>query len=120
MLQGGRWAGRQVIPAWFVDGVNAPRPATGVKEMRWGYDSAHYAEGWQRPLWLTKSDDLGRGVIPRDARHKPGSGGQFIAYVPSLDLVVTRQTGGSGQWQYEEYLARVCAAVLKEPAGTRP
>jgi hypothetical protein len=25
--------------------------------------------------------------------------------------VVTRQTGGSGDWKYEEYLARACLAV---------
>jgi len=48
--------------------------------------------------------------IPADARCKPGSGGQFIAFVPSLDLVVTRQTGSSGDWAYEEYLRRACAA----------
>ena len=50
--------------------------------------------------------------IPADARDKPGSGGQLIAFVPSLDLVVTRQTGGSGEWKFEEYLRRACAAVL--------
>jgi hypothetical protein len=43
---------------------------------------------------------------------KPGSGGQLIAFVPSLDLVVTRQTGASGPWEYEEYLRRACQAVL--------
>ena len=30
-------------------------------------------------------------------------GGQLIAFVPSLVLVVTRQTGGSGPWNFEEY-----------------
>src|SRR6516164_1516623 len=56
----------------------------------------------------------GRG-IPPDARSKPGSGGQLIAFVPSLDLVVTRQTGSSGGWEYEEFLRRACAAVVKAP-----
>jgi len=37
----------------------------------------------------------------------------LIAFVPSLDLVITRQTGNSGEWQFEEYLRRACAAVLK-------
>jgi hypothetical protein len=50
-----------------------------------------------------------------DARAKPGSGGQFIAFVPSLDLVVTRQTGSSGDWEFEQYLRRACAAVLATP-----
>jgi hypothetical protein len=59
-----------------------------------------------------RNDRRGQG-FPEDARYKPGSGGQLIAFVPSLDLVVTRQTGSSGQWQYDEYLRRACAAVLK-------
>ena len=42
--------------------------------------------------------------IPPDARFKPGSGGQLIAFVPSLNLVITRQTGSSGSWDYEQYL----------------
>jgi hypothetical protein len=50
--------------------------------------------------------------IPADARYKPGSGGQLIAFVPSLELIVTRQTGSSGDWQFEEYLRRACRAVL--------
>ena len=36
----------------------------------------------------------------------------MIAFVPSLDLVVTRQTGSSGGWEYEEFLRRACAAVV--------
>ena len=32
--------------------------------------------------------------------------------MPSLDLVITRQTGQSGPWEYSEYLRRACAAVL--------
>lgn len=52
------------------------------------------------------------GSIPEDAVLKSGSGGQLMAFVPSLDLVVTRQTGGSGEWQYEEFLAKVCECVL--------
>jgi hypothetical protein len=35
--------------------------------------------------------------------------------VPSLDLVITRQTGSSGTWEYEEYLRRACAAVVQGP-----
>ena len=53
-----------------------------------------------------------RHGLPPDARSKPGSGGQLIAFVPSLDLVVTRQTGSGGNWQFEEYLRQACAAVV--------
>ena len=34
-----------------------------------------------------------------------------IAFVPSLDLVITRQTGSSGEWPFEEFLRLACAAV---------
>ncbi len=57
--------------------------------------------------------------IPADARYKPGSGGQLIAFVPSLDLVITRQTGSSGDWQYTEYLRRACAAAIPGRVGIR-
>lgn len=120
MLRGGRWAGRQVIPQWFVDGIAVPRSATGIKELRWGYDSARFAEGWERPTWLTDDNAPGRGQIPIDARFKSGSGGQFVGYVPSLDLVITRQTGGSGQWLYEEFLRRACEAVADSIDGNNP
>ncbi len=56
----------------------------------------------------------GRG-IPADARSQPGSGGQLIAFVPSLDLVVIRQTGSGGEWQFEEYLRQACAAIIDPP-----
>ena len=43
----------------------------------------------------------------------------MIAFVPSLDLVVTRQTGSSGDWEFEEYLRRACAAVLVDEADEK-
>jgi len=49
-------------------------------------------EGSPLDSFLKLTDGRGKG-IPKDARFKPGSGGQLIAFVPSLDLVVTRQTG---------------------------
>jgi hypothetical protein len=36
------------------------------------------------------------------------------SFVPSLDLVVTRQTGGSGAWPFEECLRQACAAISRE------
>jgi hypothetical protein len=64
------------------------------------------------PARLTGAGGPSGEGIPADARYKPGSGGQLIAFVPSLDLVITRQTGSSGDWQFEEYLRRACRAVL--------
>lgn len=108
MLHNGRWGRRQVIPEWFVRETASPTHAiTGIKTF--GRDASSFSHGWELPGLL--SGEKGHG-IPRDARFKPGSGGQLIAFVPSLDLVIARQTGDSGQWTYEEFLRRACDAVL--------
>ncbi len=115
MLRDGKWNGRVVIPKWFVDDIaRGPTHALrGVKELRSGRDAAGYSHGWELPVPPTDKPDPWMEKIPADARFKRGSGGQIMAYVPSLDLVVTRQTGLSGQWSYEEYLARACEAILR-------
>jgi CubicO group peptidase (beta-lactamase class C family) len=108
MLRGGCWEHRQVIPKWFVDETGGPtHSVTGPKSF--GRDAESFSHGWELPGRL--SSERGKG-IPRDARFKPGSGGQLMAFVPSLDLIVTRQTGSSGQWEYEQYLRLACEAVL--------
>jgi CubicO group peptidase (beta-lactamase class C family) len=124
MLHGGRWNDNQVIPKWFVDETASPTHDVTSKEMRFKLPAQVFSHGWELPARLTGEDGTphGRG-IPADARYKPGSGGQLIAFVPSLDLVVTRQTGSSGQWEYAEYLRRACAAVLaaqvRQPTGAK-
>jgi CubicO group peptidase (beta-lactamase class C family) len=113
MLRGGRWRDQQVIPKWFVDQTALPTHNVTSPELRWKLNPQVFSHGWELPSrhW-TEGGRSGEG-IPRDARGKPGSGGQFIAFVPSLDLVVTRQTGSSGDWPFEEYLRRACATVLE-------
>jgi CubicO group peptidase (beta-lactamase class C family) len=108
MLHEGRWDGRQVIPKWFVRETGAPTHNVTTPEMRFQRAAESFSHAWELPARLKTGGDL-----PADARFKPGSGGQLIAFVPSLDLVITRQTGGSGAWEYEEYLRRACAAVVK-------
>lgn len=108
MEHNGRWRDQQVIPEWFVN--ETAQPTHNVKGLKsFGRDAESWSHGWELPARL--SDGRGKG-IPADARFKPGSGGQLIAFVPSLDLVVTRQTGSSGSWEFEEYLRLACAAVL--------
>jgi len=110
MLHDGRWGDEQVIPRWFVRETAAPtHSVTGRRSF--DRDAESWSHGWELPARLT--DGRGQG-IPADARFKPGSGGQLIAFAPSLDLVVTRQTGSSGRWEYEEYLRRACASMLQE------
>jgi CubicO group peptidase (beta-lactamase class C family) len=113
MLRSGRWEGRQVIPEWFVEETAAPTHNVTARELRWNLNPAIFSHGWELPANLDgkDADKIGNDGIPADARYKPGSGGQMLAFVPSLDLVISRQTGSSGAWEYAEYLRRACAAV---------
>ena len=113
MLHGGRWKDGQIIPKWFVDETAAPTHEVKTPEMRWKLNPQVFSHGWELPARHWPESGRSGAGIPADAREKPGSGGQLIAFVPSLDLVVTRQTGSSGDWQFEEYLRRACAAVEK-------
>ncbi len=120
MLRDGQWASasgprQQIIPKWFVDETAAPTHDVKTPEMRWKLNPQIFSHGWELPSRLTGEGGRSGAGIPSDARAKPGSGGQYIAFVPSLDLVVTRQTGGSGDWPFEEYLRRACAAAEKKP-----
>ena len=104
MLRDGRWGDRQVIPKWFVDQTGISSHTVHTPELRWKLNPQTFTLGWELAALR------GEG-IPADARYKPGSGGQLMAFVPSLDLVITRQTGSSGDWDYEGYVRRACAAV---------
>jgi CubicO group peptidase (beta-lactamase class C family) len=112
MLRDGWWDGRQVVPRWFVEQTGASSHDVRTPELRWKLNPQVFSLGWERPALLTGEVGRSGAGISADARSKPGSGGQIVAFVPSLDLVVARQTGGSGGWAYEEYLRRACAAVL--------
>jgi len=120
MMHGGRWGSQQVIPKRFVEETAAPTHGVTTPEMRWKLNPQVFSHGWELPArHRGESGRSGKG-IPPDARSKPGSGGQLIAFVPSLDLVLTRQTGSSGEWAFEEYLRRACAAVADESAARSP
>ena len=111
MLHGGQWKDQQVIPEWFVNESAAPTHDVKTPELRWKLNPQIFSHGWELPARLTGEGGRSGSGIPADARAKPGSGGQYIAFVPSLELVITRQTGNSGEWPFEEYLRRACAAV---------
>ena len=110
MLRGGRWKEQRVVPKWFVEETASPTHSIKGRKT-FGRDAESWSHGWELPARLT--DGRGAG-IPKDARFKPGSGGQLIAFVPSLDLVVTRQTGSSGAWEFEEYLRLACHALVEK------
>lgn len=111
MLREGRWGTRQVIPKWFVDETGAPtHDIKGTKTF--GREARSFSHGWELPARLT--DGKGDG-IPLDARFKPGTGCQLIAFVPSLDLVIARMTGSAGgEYDFEKPLRLACEAVLSE------
>ncbi len=112
MLRNGRWGERQVIPRWFVEQTAHPTHSVkGVTKKSFGRNAESWSHGWELPALM--GGEQGRD-IPRDARFKPGSGGQLISFVPSLDLVVTRQTGGSGDWFFEDFVRRASACVLQD------
>ena len=111
MLRGGRWNDRQVIPKWFVEQTARPTHNVQTPELRWKLNPKIFSHGWELPSRLDGADGRSGEGIPADARAKPGSGGQYLAFVPSLDLVIARQTGSSGSWKYEEYLRLACAIV---------
>jgi CubicO group peptidase (beta-lactamase class C family) len=115
MLREGQWDGRQVVPRWFVEQTAAPtHSVTGVTKKSFGRDARSWSHGWELPA--LEGGEQARG-IPRDARFKPGSGGQLIAFIPSLDLVLTRQTGKSGEYEFEEYVRQGCAVVMEKKQG---
>ena len=111
LVQGGRWEDRQVVPEWFIRETAAPTHAVTTPELRWQLNPRNFSHGWELPANLTGEGGRSGEGIPADARSKPGSGGQLLAWVPSLDLVIARQTGSSGDWAYEEFLRQACAAV---------
>jgi hypothetical protein len=115
MAHGRRWSGRQVIPRWFVDQTAAPTHNVQGLEMRFHLNAQTYSHGWELPARLTGEEGRSGQGIPANARRKPGSGGQLIAFMPSLDLVVASQTGSSGEWPFEEFLRQVCEAVIDTP-----
>lgn len=112
LLRGGKWQDRQVVPAWFVRETAAATHDVTTPELRFKHNAQRYSHGWELPGQAPAAGQEPSAGIPRDARSKPGSGGQLIAWVPSLELVITRQTGSSGSWNYDEYLRRACQAVL--------
>jgi hypothetical protein len=111
MAHGGRWKDRQVIPQWFVAETAAPTHHVHGQELRFKINAQVFTHGWELPAKQTGEGGRSGQRIPADARSKSGSGGQQIAFVPSLDLVLARQTGSSGDWQFEEFLRRACESI---------
>jgi CubicO group peptidase (beta-lactamase class C family) len=73
-LQGGQWAGRQLISRGWVDFVRSPAPT-----------APHYGGFW----WLNHDSAEFRS-LPEDVYFASGAFGQNILVIPSHDLVIAR------------------------------
>lgn len=104
MLEGGRWQGRQLVPAAWVRTALAPCAGSGNYGYQW----------WSGTVWVG-----GRQVAWSGAM---GNGGQRLFLVPSLDLVVVATAGeysdGSIGRTQQFLLERVIAAT-QEHQGRR-
>jgi CubicO group peptidase (beta-lactamase class C family) len=109
-LRGGRWEGRQVIPAdWVRDSVTAFSDA----EMRGGYGYLWWVETGGRHL---------PGVtLPPGSYSARGAGGHYILNIPALDTVIvhrvdTDQPGRQVASSEFGELARLILAARTAPA----
>jgi CubicO group peptidase (beta-lactamase class C family) len=87
-LRRGRWQGKQIIPASFVDAVRTvPRAVGGlpvVKRESYFNASDHYGL-----LWWNNADGT-MAKVPRDAYWSWGLYDSLIIVIPSLDIVAAR------------------------------
>lgn len=83
LLRGGRWDGRQLVPADYVASCNKMSP--------------HNPHCPYTLMFEQNSDGHVAGA-PRDAFWKSGAGGFALIIVPSLDLVIYKMGGNNGQY----------------------
>ncbi len=100
-LQDGEWGGDQLLPeGWMTSSTTAVDVET---------EDEGYAAGW----WANRLPDgsLVHPQLPEDAYFAQGHDGQWIAVVPSADLVVVRM-GFSPTIEDDEGVPDLVAAVL--------
>ncbi len=83
LLHQGRWGDRQLVPADYVAKCNKALP---------------YNPHTPFSLQFENNSDGHVAGAPRDAYYKSGAGGFGIFVVPSLDLVIYKLGGSSGQY----------------------
>jgi CubicO group peptidase (beta-lactamase class C family) len=95
MLHHGNWAGRQVVPASYVQAMSHPTSTAGVPNympdpLLYANASSNYGLGW----WNNAGGAL--PGVPRDAYWSWGLYDSFVMVIGSLDLVITRAVGTTG------------------------
>jgi CubicO group peptidase (beta-lactamase class C family) len=86
LLHGGKWAGRQLVPAEYVAMCAKPSPY-----------NPHSPMGFM----LEENADGHVFGAPRDAYFKSGAGGSGIYVVPSLDMVIYKMAASDAQMNPE-------------------
>ena len=119
-LRGGRWNGRQLLPASFVGRAvrtdDAVRRVPVVDRGHYHDASRHYALLW----WNNQDGKLSR--VPRDAYWSWGLHESLIVVIPSLDLVVARagKQGWQSGWGADYETVRPFLEALVDSVVERP
>ena len=102
-LRHGRWQGKQIIPAWFIDMVRTvPRAVRGlpvVKKESYFNASNHYGLLW----WNNTDGTMAR--VPRDTYWSWGLYDSLIVVIPSLDIVAARAGKSLNKARNSDYKA---------------
>lgn len=77
MLDGGRYAGRQVLPKGFIEEASQPFFNWGIPSWSSPWEGRHYAVGYGYQMWINT-----------DAFYASGHMGQYIYVFPEYDAVV--------------------------------
>lgn len=97
-LQGGNWAGEQILPPEWVRFVTTPAPAQPDGDV-----------GYAGSFWLMNDVD----GVPRDTFAGFGNRGQYMVIVPSRELVIVRRgfdVAGEPRFEIGNFVANVVGA----------
>jgi CubicO group peptidase (beta-lactamase class C family) len=103
-LREGMWNGQRVLPAGWVKFMTTPAPAAPEGE---------YAGHWWLKLRPNRGAAARAPLLPPDAFHAAGHGGQHVTVVPSRDAVIVRlgHAVDRGAWDQDAFAAGVLATL---------
>lgn len=103
-LGDGTWNGQRILPAGWVKFMTTRAPAALEGE---------YAGHWWLKLRPNRGAAARASLLPPDAFHAAGHGGQHVTVVPSRDAVIVRlgHSVDRGAWDQDAFAAGVLAAL---------
>ena len=84
LARGGQWDGKQLVPKPYIEMCHTASPFN---------PHTPFSLQWEQ------NSDVHVAGAPRDAFFKSGAGGFCLYVVPSLDLVIYRMGGSTGQYE---------------------